>query len=210
MIRLRALLVILLTACAPAAALSAAEPLAADPQWSRLFDALTPTTGRFARFEERRFFPFRKQPVVLAGELRYSPVHGVSLSYLEPERRTLIGSPRGLWLRDGRGRTRTLPNDSRVRAATELLFDVLRFDLAALRRNFELSGERDGDRWTLHLTPRDPGVSQALGEVRLTGHDTTLDQITIARPDRQRIDIELRERREDVTFTTEEVARYFR
>ena len=49
-----------------------ADP-ANDPAWRDLFTKLAPTKTRQSKFEERRFFPFRKEPVVLTGEVRIVP-----------------------------------------------------------------------------------------------------------------------------------------
>src|SRR5512133_2760606 len=94
---------------------------ASDPQWRALFDQLAPNKTRQSTFEERRYFPFRKTPVVLQGEIRIVPQRGLSLRYLQPEERVLIIGDKGLLMRDSDGQERTAPADSRAQAATSAL-----------------------------------------------------------------------------------------
>src|SRR6185503_18937999 len=90
-----------------------ADP-AHDPAWRQLFDKLAPNKTRQSTFEERRFFPFRKQPIVLQGEIRIVPRRGLSLRYLQPEGRVLIIDEQGLLMRDNDGREQSPPSDSRA------------------------------------------------------------------------------------------------
>jgi Outer membrane lipoprotein-sorting protein len=193
------------------AALPAIPDPAHDPRWRDLFAALSADTARVAVFEERRHFPFRKKPVVLTGELRLAPGRGLSLRYLAPDPQTLIGDEQGIVVRDARGRTRTPPNDARAQAAASVLVDVLHFDLHALQQDFAFSGERTGDDdWILQLVPRSDSVSNSLGALTLTGHGTTLERIEITRAANQRIEILIRDARENVEFSGSDLKRYFR
>src|SRR4051812_49263707 len=70
-------------------ALTSPDTLLADPAhaagWRDLFEKLAPNKTRQSSFEERRYFPFRKTPVVLQGEIRIVPRLGLSLRYMQPE-----------------------------------------------------------------------------------------------------------------------------
>lgn len=210
-----------LLVCLAAAAPLAASPVvlspetiladpARDPAWRELFNRLAPEKNRIAAFEERRTFPFRKTPVTLAGEIRLSPDHGLSLTYLGDKPQTVIVDPQGVLMRDARGRTRAAPADSRADTATSALFDILRFDLPALTRDFVVHGLRDGEAWALGFVPRDSDVVQLLGNIVVHGEGARLDRIEMIKSDTQRIDIAIGETHDDVAFSPEDLRRYFR
>ncbi|MDP3071821.1 MAG: outer membrane lipoprotein carrier protein LolA [Opitutaceae bacterium] len=186
-----------------------ADP-ANDPAWRDLLAKLTPNKTRQSKFEERRFFPFRKEPIVLTGEVRIVPELGLSLRYLTPEKNTLIADAQGLLLRDDQGRERTPPNDSRAQAATSALVRVLRFDLAALQKDFAVHGRRDGAAWTLVFVARDPAFTTLLGTLTIRGENHELRAIELVKSPTQRIEIALRDSVEDVLFTGDTVRRFFR
>ncbi|MBL9202572.1 MAG: outer membrane lipoprotein carrier protein LolA [Opitutaceae bacterium] len=207
--------------CVVFSELHAAEPLplppetlladpANDPAWRDLFTKLAPTKTRQSKFEERRFFPFRKEPVVLTGEVRIVPELGLSLRYLSPEKNTLIADAKGLLLRDDLGRERTPPNDSRAQAATSALVRVLRFDLAALQRDFAVHGRREGAAWTLSFVSREPAFTTLLGTLTIRGENGALRAIEIVKSPTQRIEITIRDSVEDVLFTGDTLKRFFR
>jgi outer membrane lipoprotein-sorting protein len=186
-----------------------ADP-ARDPQWRALFDQLAPNKTRQSSFEERRYFPFRKTPVVLQGEIRIVPQRGLSLRYLQPEERVLIIDDKGLLMRDSDGQERAAPADSRAQAATSALVQILRFDLDALSRDFVVHGQRDGDAWTLAFAPRDPAFAELIGTLTVTGEQGTLRKIEMVKSATQRIEILIRDTREDVIFTGDTLKRFFR
>lgn len=186
-----------------------ADP-AHDPQWSALFKHLATPKARVSQFEERRHFPFREKPVVLTGEIRILPGHGLSLSYLQPKPQILIVDASGILMRDDRGRQRAAPADSRAQAATSALFQILQFDLAALHENFTVHGARDGATWTLSFVPRDASLGSLIGTVVVKGHEQQLDHIDLTKADNQRIEIILKQTMEDVIFQDDVVKRYFR
>jgi hypothetical protein len=183
-----------------------------DPVWAALFTTLAQRgQGSLAgRFEEHRWFPFRKDPLVLQGELRLAPGHGLSLHYTAPEERTLVLDAEGLLLRDARGRSRAPPADPRAEAGASALRDVLRFDLAALRRTFVISGTREGESWQLVLVPKPGPEAPPLERLEVRGTGGDLAELTLRRSGRQRIDIKVRETRDDAVFGAAERARFFR
>lgn len=197
---------------AAATAVVAPVALENDPHWATLFSALAARgQGALAgRFEEHRWFPFRKDPLVLHGELRLAPDRGLSLHYTAPEERTLVLDADGLLLRDARGRSRTPPADPRAEAGAAALRDVLRFDLAALRRTFAIFGKREGDAWQLDLVPHPGPVAPALERLEVRGTGDRVTELTLRRSGRQHIDIFVRETRSDPEFGPDELARFFR
>lgn len=186
-----------------------ADP-AHDPQWRALFDQLAPNKTRQSTFEERRYFPFRKTPILLQGEIRIVPQRGLSLRYLQPEERVLIIDDKGLLMRDSDGQERTAPSDSRAQAATSALVHILRFDLDALARDFVVHGQRDGEMWTLAFAPRDATFAELIGTLTVTGEQGALRKIEMIKSPTQRIEILIRDTREDVIFTGDTLKRFFR
>ncbi|MDB6094447.1 MAG: hypothetical protein JWM32_2009 [Verrucomicrobia bacterium] len=181
-----------------------------DPAWADLFAQLAPNRARQSQFEERRYFPFRKTPVVLKGEIRIVPARGLSLRYLEPEHRILIVDARGLLMRDDEGRERAAPADSRAQAITSALVSVLRFDLPALEKSFAVHGRRDGAAWTLAFVPLEPTLSEFVGVLAVSGQNGRLDRIEMVKSPTQRIEITITGTRENVIFPGDVLERFFR
>ena len=181
-----------------------------DPKWRELFERLAPNKTRQSTFEERRYFPFRKAPVVLQGEIRIIPELGLSLRYLEPEPRILIIDAKGLLMRDETGQERAAPPDSRAQAATSALVNVLRFDFEALKKQFDVYGRYNGATWMLGFAPRDPTFGNLLGVLTVSGEDGALRRIEMIKSPTQRIEILIKDTKEDVLFTGDTVRRFFR
>ncbi|HEX2852777.1 MAG TPA: outer membrane lipoprotein carrier protein LolA [Opitutaceae bacterium] len=196
------------------APLRAAPEVIADaanaPAWRDLFAHLAARTTRLSAFEERRYFSFRKEAVVLTGEIRIDPELGLSLRYLTPETQTLIIDSKGLLMRDDRGRERAAPDDHRAAMATSTLVNVLRFDLPALQKTFEIRGEREGDAWTLAFSPRDAALAKTLGSLVVRGEKLRLQRIEMQPAEKQRIEIIIGETNEGVIFTSDTLKRFFR
>lgn len=186
-----------------------ADP-AHDPAWGKLFEELGPQKNRLSHFEEHRYFPFRTLPVVLTGEIRIAPNRGLSLSYSGPKPHVMIIDQQGLLLRDERGRERAAPADSRAEAATAALVHILRFDLAALEKDFVIHGARAGDSWDLDFVPRDPALAGVIGTIAVHGEKAQLTRIEMTKSDKQRIEILITDAHDDVTFTAEGLKRFFR
>jgi hypothetical protein len=87
---------------------------------------------------------------------------------------------------------------------------VLRFDLEALKKEFEVHGRRNGDAWTLAFVPRDPAFAQLLGTLTVSGEQNALRKIEMIKSPTQRIEITIRDTQEDVLFTGDTLRRFFR
>jgi hypothetical protein len=177
-------------------------------EWRELAEQFTRQPDATADFQEKRFFPFRKDPVVLTGEVRVSRAKGLSLRYATPEERTVILDERGVLVRE-RGSEKAAPDDPRARAANEAMWHVLRFDLEALREKFDVYGRRDAAGWSLALVPRDEAVRRAIGDIFVTGEGAVVRQILLRRSAKQHIDIDIASPRLE-PFSPEDVKRYFR
>jgi hypothetical protein len=192
-------------------AVRAAAPgdLRQDPAWRETFRRLASAQERECAFVERRFFPFRRAPIVLSGIVRLAPGRGLSVEYLKPDSRVVIVDPQGVLLRESGGQ-RAAPADPRVQAATAALGAVMRFDPDELARDFAWHGSRQGTAWTLLLTPRGPALAAAVGAIVVRGDDGRLTGIDLERSAQQRIEIRLGPPREGVAFSRETLGRYFR
>ena len=186
------------------------EDPASDPKWRELFQRLAPNKTRQSTFEERRYFPFRKAPVVLQGEIRIIPEVGLSLRYLQPDPRILIIDKKGLLMRDETGQERVAPDDNRAQAATTALVNVLRFDFEALKKEFDVHGRHDGATWTLAFAPRDAAFANLLGILTVGGEGNALRRIEMIKSPTQRIEILIKDTQEDVLFTGDTIRRFFR
>jgi hypothetical protein len=181
----------------------------AAPEWRELANQFSRGPDMTADFEERRVFPFRKEAVVLSGEVRVSRVHGLSLHYTKPEERSVILDERGVLVREASGQ-KAPPADPRASAANDALWHVLRFDFPALAEKFDLYGKREGTTWSLALVPHAEAVKQAIGNIFVLGDGATVRQIVLRRSAKQHIDIDIAPPRASTAFTTDEVRRYFR
>ena len=180
------------------------------PAWQELFGRLAARKTRQSRFEESRYFPFRKTPVVLKGEIRIAPSRGLSLRYLEPEHRVLIVDSQGLLMRDEDGTERAAPSEGRAQAITAALVSVLSFDLPTLEKAFDVHGRREGAAWTLAFVPRAPALADLIGVLAVSGRDGRLDRIQLVKTATQRIDIRVSDAHEDVIFPADVLQRFFR
>ena len=209
-------LALLLTCVLPGRA-AGADPLvnpehrlaSAAPAWSDLMAAFADHPDITADFAERRFFPFKTEPVELRGEVRVSAPRGLSLHYTAPEERTVILDARGMLLRTSTGE-KAAPADPRAAAANDALRHILRLNLAALEPDFELYGERAGPAWTLVLVPRTETLRRSVGRITVTGEAATIRHIELRRTARSAVEIIIAAPRPLAAFTTEEVKRFFR
>lgn len=181
-----------------------------DAAWEPLFAALANKGAIDSRFTERRWFPFRRKPVVVAGEMRLAPGHGLSLHYSQPEDRTVIVDDRGLAFRDAAGRLQAGPSDPRATAAIGALLPVLRFDRAELAKTFVLAAARDGDDWRLDFVPREAALARLLGRIVVFGAGDAVRRIELRHSAHQHIEIEIGETATHVQFATADLQRYFR
>lgn len=179
-----------------------------DPRWRELAAQFAQQPDVVATFTEQRFFPFRREPVALAGEVRVSRLHGLSLHYTQPEDRIVILDDHGVLVRDASGEQ--LPPDPRAAAANRALLHVLRFDLPALTRDFEIYGRRDATRWSLTLVPHAADLRRSLGHIHVSGRGGFVEAIELRRSAKQHIDIALTIVRAPANFTAKETQRYFR
>ena len=178
------------------------------PAWRDLVARFAQQPATSADFEERRFFPFRKEPIALRGEVRVSPAQGLSLHYTAPEERIVIVDQQGLLVRNSAGQSE--PPDPRGAAGVAALRHILRLDFPSLEKEFEVYGDRDGAGWSLVLVPRAEATRRAIGNIHVGGAGTFVRTIELRRSAKQHIDIVMAQPRSPVTFSADELKRYFR
>jgi glycosyltransferase involved in cell wall biosynthesis len=196
---------------APAEALAATGPAIApaSAEWKELSDAFRANPGATANFTERRFFPFKRDPVVLKGEARVSATRGLSLHYMAPEQRTVILDSRGMLVRTAAG-DNVPPADPRADGANRALLNILSMDLAALAGDFEPHGQRTGSAWTIALLPRAESLRRAVSRIAASGEGATIRRIEIDRGDRPAVEITIEAPLPRSGFTEEELKQWFR
>lgn len=189
------------------------EVVAATDQespWRPVLEALAAKGDIFAQFSEARWFPFRKEPAILTGEIRLSRSQGMSIRYLKPEERLVVVDERGLFLKNAQGRIRTMSTDSKDMAFATVLAPVMRFDLEELDRAFELRPSGDPQAWTLQFTPKDPELVRSIGQIAVTGQQDVVHSVTLRRGERQRIVITILAEKPGVDLSTPEHQSFFR
>lgn len=98
-------------------------------------------------FTESRQFPFRKNPVILAGTSSYLPEQGLLLCYTTPNERKFGISGSGIVQTDENGQQ----TDRELPGRYAAMLSVYDFDLNALAEEFDIYFEGTRDDWTLHL-----------------------------------------------------------
>ena len=87
---------------------------------------------------------------------------------------------------------------------------LLRFDFAALAKDFDLYGQHEAATWTLVLVPRTDQLRRSVGRITAAGEAATIRQIEIRRTPKQAIKIAIEAPQPPVAFTAEELKQFFR
>lgn len=177
--------------------------------WQDLAQRFLEQPDVITRFTERRQFPFRKTPIELTGEVRASRTHGLSLHYLTPDERIVILDGEGLLMRGPEGQ-KAPPADPRAAGANAALRHILRLDFAALEKDFELYGERNGPLWRLTLLPLPPELKRSIGRMIVTGENADVRSIEIRRSANVSIEIRMDPPARTGPFDAAEIRRFFR
>ena len=188
----------------------AIDTVAGLVQWGPLLLKLANQGAVYSTFSEERWFPIRKKPTVLEGELRFSQELGLSLRYLKPEEKMMILDDKGLLLRDAKGRQKASSQDTAGSELGRSLMSIFAFDPEQLRERFFVCGNRDGEDWRIDLQPRDPKQAALLGTVTVFGRGEEIRRLMIKKSGNQRVEITIRATRQVSGFTQDERRRYFR
>jgi hypothetical protein len=185
-------------------------PEGAAGEWRPLVTSLATKGPIQATFTELRYFPFRREPMVLHGVLRTSPEKGVSLQYIDPVANVLVADTAGLIIRDQSGRSREISATSREGGAIASLLPIMRFDLPALFPRFVIRVRKSDIGWQFAFTPRDSDAATSLGAITIAGAGNDVSHLEFKRSDSQRVEIEVGKTQTGVVFTPAEQAKYFR
>ena len=181
-----------------------------DAAWAPLFGRIANKGAIYSTFTERRWFPFRKLPVVLQGELRYSPILGLSLRYTEPDDRTMILDARGLLMRDALGRQRVPPTDLSAPDVSHSILCIIAFDAKSLSSLYVLRAARDGDDWRIDLEPRSPEEARLIGSITVFGSGEIVRHLEFRRSANQRVEILIRQTSAVSKFSDTDRRKFFR
>ncbi|HWA08918.1 MAG TPA: outer membrane lipoprotein carrier protein LolA [Opitutaceae bacterium] len=180
-----------------------------DPAWRELAGGLRAQAAVTATFTENRWFPFRKVPTVLKGEVRVSAGHGLSLHYRDPQEQTVIIDDQGMLVRGPKG-DNAPPAGAEAAAANSALLHVLRFDLRGLAETFDLYGTRTDTAWRLALVPKDDALRRTLGRIAIEGAGPAVRRIELRRSAVQRVEILIDPPQTSAVFSPEDLKRFFR
>jgi hypothetical protein len=191
---------------------------AADPYAAELTPAVRARLETLARprtvvgeFTESRHTPLKKKPVVVSGIVRIVRIdraRGLSLAYDQPGSPVVILDENGLLLRRADGREQPAPPEAA--ADLRLLHALFTFDFATLEKSYALAATESADgAWTLVFTRR-PEAAATYRELTLAGDATRLTRIVLAKTPNLHTDIALKPPQLDLSFTPEDLARYFR
>jgi hypothetical protein len=200
----------LLRAAPPAERGPAIERGASADEWRWLFSALAAKGATCSTFTENRYFATRKDPVVLQGEMRLIPARGLSLHYTAPEEALTIIDTGGLLVRDAKGRTRQIKAGTREAGLVTALLPVMRFDEENIFKQFTVHAARDGGDWRFDFVPLNEKLAEALGAIVVTGAGTEINKLTFNASPKLRVEVLVGETRTGVTFTDDDLQKYFR
>lgn len=188
----------------------AIDPAHVPAPWADILAQLHKKGNVESTFTENRTVPFKNAPVVFTGQVRISADHGMSLHYSTPEDRTMIIDSHGILLRNASGHSRQGPSDPRAAAATTALLDVMRFNFTGLAQHFDTYAAGDEKLWFFGFEPKDDDIGHALSRLIVTGSNDQVRRIVIRKSARANIEIVIGDVKTNVTFTPEELRRYFR
>lgn len=180
-----------------------------DEPWQWLFSALAAKGATCSTFTEKRHFSTRKEPVVLAGEMRLAPERGLSLHYTAPDDALTLINPQGLYVRDAKGRERRIKAGTRDAGLTAALLPVMRFDQAELYKNFKVFAARNEDGWRFDFVPLDEKLAENLGSITASGAGTEIKQLSFNVSAKIRVEVFVGESKSGVTFTDDELKKFF-
>jgi hypothetical protein len=155
-------------------AVVAAQVSAAEPDADTLIASLGRAAPASIAFAEVRFSSLLREPLIVAGELRYVSPERLDREVTNPYReRTAIEGESVRVERDSeRSRTFSLRRTAELRALMAGFAALLAGDAAAVRRNFHVQVGGEQDAWSLELTPLDASQKRRLKQILVTGSGT--------------------------------------
>ncbi len=181
--RLCAPLLALMLACGATLSASAAEATVE----SITAEVARPAVLRGAFSQEKQVSGFRN-PLRSQGRFVVARGHGVIWSTLTPFPSEMVITADRILSRQRDGATR-VELDAReqpaLRSVNTILFALMSGDVQALSGQFNVSATREGQGWTLRLTPKSPVLAKAFASLTLQG-DRYVRQVEIIEASKDR------------------------
>lgn len=145
-------------------------------------------------FVEQHFLAVLKRPVESFGIMTYDAPGRLEKRTVEPRIESLVLDGGTLTIeRGGHTRTVDLASHPQILPFVESLRATLAGDRAALERAFRVEFAGTVARWTLTLTPDDPGIAHTVARVRIEGSRDDLLTVEILEVDGDRSLMTLRD-----------------
>ncbi len=119
------------------------------------------TRGKFIQL---RHLKVLSRPLISRGNFVFHRQSGVRWAVIEPFPSVMIANASGVSWQGEQAQPLTAGFGQLLRA-------LLTLDVEQLQRNFEISGDPDGDEWRLVLTPRNQQWKKAIAEIQLRGSE---------------------------------------
>lgn len=163
-------------------------------QWQTIFNALAAPPRIEAEFAERRFFPFRRYPRRLEGQMIFDATKGLALRYTVPSNYTVFVQPETIHIQHGEtAEPDAVPQGAASAAALKIIPRLMAFAPQQLAEDFVARGtiETDGT-WMLSLKPEVIGSIPGMQEIRMEGSGGVLHRLVLVRAANERSEIEIR------------------
>jgi len=171
-----AALIALMTAWAPAGAVTASSSVGASDAAlvQQIAARLSRAKGVRARFTQTQKLAALKAPLVSTGSLLFFRDRGVIWQIDSPYRKTWVMSDSGIVVIDAAGQLITNGAAQRSRGAAEIaktMRTMLGGDLSALYSQFDVQARGTSSQWQMRLVPRQPQIAQSLQGIQMDGGD---------------------------------------
>lgn len=136
-----------------------------------LHATLSKTDILCADFVQQRLLKALSRPLVSRGELTFERATGVRWSVKEPFADTMLITETEIFSlgADGSRTPMALGGNAVFRAMAQAILSLLSGDMADLSGAFDISADRDAERWSLGLVPTTPMVLKAISRIGVTG-----------------------------------------
>jgi hypothetical protein len=165
------------------ASLATAEPAAAPPDLQSLARRFAEMPGLSARFEEEKHLSLLRAPLKSEGTLYYARPDLIARKTERPAASSWVLQGETLSIRGPDGaRTLDLASAPGLQPFIEALRALLRGDLSALERSFEIafdSPDAASGPWRIRLTPREAPLRDAVAAIEIEGEGEILSSFRV-------------------------------
>lgn len=148
---------------------------APQPTLESVMASLARSGGVEARFRESRQLTILSEPIESAGMLYFAPPDSLARHVEEPgESRIIVRADRVSFQDETGTQTLELGSSEVARAMVGNVMVLMRGDLDALRKDYEIRFDVADGLWNLDLEPRDRIVKQMIERLRVTGSEGQL------------------------------------